>query len=1021
MRVIATAALALAVFVSLPSESSGQALGTVAGVVKDVSGAVLPGVTVEVSSPALIEKVRTVVTDGSGQYQIVSLPPGVYDVTFTLTGFSTVKREGIQVNVNFTATVNADLKVGTVTETITVTGETPMVDILSAAQQKALTATMFKDIPTSGVWIQLATLVAGVNTTTRDVGGSSGDTTGAQVSAHGGLPGDGVSLLDGLRVGNMYISSNVSNMSFSPLLFDEVDIAVSGQTGESGTNGVLANMIPKSGGNAFHGAILGNGSAPDLQSTNITQRLIDRGNPPNAASSLKKLYDVNGALGGPIKQDKLWFYFTSRYFTNESYIAGLFYPVDPAAAIRVEDKGHQANLGTWTRDNNLRLTYAISQKSKISAWYAYQRKQDPFWTINATLSPEAARITEWYTQLATLTWTYAATNRLLIEAGASPGASPDTILAQPDRNAGIPIVEQGGGVNPLAKPMTYRSSTAADMFDNVRQQSYKASVSYVTGSHSAKFGMDLQRGHFNRNNFANPYNDIQLRTLDFIPNQVTIFAPLAGFTTQLNHNLGAYLQDRWTHSRLTLSGGLRFDFQSESVDAFTANTTRLTPNRTNSYGEVTNVPNWKDVNPRISAAYDLFGNGKTAIKASASRGVEQDSIRYADANNPGLTVQTSTQRNWTDSNGNFFPDCNLLNSAAQDLRSSGGDVCGAWLNTNFGNFVPATFYDPAVLNGWGVRPYNWEFSTSVQHELMPRVSINAGYYRRIMGNFMVLDNEALSAGDFLPFSVTVPNDSRLANAGTTLTGLYDQRATVLNKNVVKAASQLGNQYQHWNGLDFSIDARLGSGLFVQGGLSSGKAMSDNCEIVAKAPEALQLPASGLLPAGVPNPVATGANVGFGGLGPGGWTPLEFCHQESPFLTGAKALGSYQLPWGGVRLSATYQSLPGPQVGANVIFTNADIAAGRVQGLGRNTFLANQATVNVMQPGTVYGDRLNQVDFRATKIFKVGKGRLEADFDVYNLGNSDAILTQINTFGATWTRPTAIIQPRFVKFTARYDF
>jgi hypothetical protein len=1021
MRAISTAIfLFVTILLFRPAPAAAQALGTIAGVAKDASGAVLPGVSVEASSPALIEKVRTAVTDGSGQYQMVSLPPGTYVVTFTLPGFSTVRREGIDVTINFTATVNADLKVGAVAETITVTGETPIVDITSAAQQKALTSTMFKDIPTSGVWIQLATLVAGVNTTTRDVGGSSGDTTGAQVSAHGGLPGDGVSLLDGLRVGNMYISSNVSNMSFSPLLFDEVDIALSGQTGESGTNGVLANMIPKSGGNTFHGSILGNGSGPGLQSSNITQRLIDRGL-AGAPSSLKTLYDVNGAIGGPIKRDKLWFYFTSRYFTNESYIAGLFYPVDPSAAIRVEDKSHQANLGTWTRDNNLRLTWAMSQKSKISAWYAYQRKQDPFWTIGATLSPEAARVTEWYTQLGTLTWTYAATNRLLIEAGVSPGASPDTILAQPDRNAGIPIVEQGGGVNPLAKPMTYRSSNAADMYDNVRQQSYKASVSYVTGSHNVKVGMDLQRGHFNRNNFTNPYNDIQLRTLDFIPNQVTIFAPLAGFTTQLNHNLGVYAQDRWTHKRLTLGGGLRLDFQEESVDGFTANTTRWTPNRNNTYAEVPNVPNWKDANPRVSAAYDLFGNGKTAIKASASRSVEQDSIRYADANNPGLTVQTTTSRNWTDSNGNFFPDCDLLNPAAQDLRSSGGDVCGAWLNINFGNFVPATFYDPAVLNGWGVRPWNWEFSTSVQHEIMPRVSVNAGWYRRILGNFMVLDNEALAASDFLPFSVTVPTDPRLPNSGATLSGLYDQNATVLNKNVVKAASQFGNQYQHWNGYDITLDARFGSGIFLQGGISSGKAMSDNCEIVSKAPEALQLPASGLLAAGVPSPVANGAYVGFGGVGAGAWTPLQFCHQESPFLTGAKALGSYQVPWGGVRVSATYQSLPGPQLGANVIYTNADIAAGRVQGLGRPNFLANQTTVNVMQPGTMYGDRLNQIDFRATKIFKVGTGRLEADVDVYNLGNSDAILTLINTFGATWLRPTSVIQPRFVKFTVRYDF
>src|SRR5207245_1362728 len=173
---------------------------------------------------------------------------------------------------------------------------------------------------------------------------------------------------------------------------------------------------------------------------------------------------------------------------------------------------------------------------------------------------------------------------------------------------------------------------------------------------------------------------------DFVPNQVTIFAPLAGFTSNLNHNLGIYAQDRWTLQRLTIGGGLRFDVQNESVDGFTANTTRWTPNRTNTYAEVPNVPDWKDINPRINVAYDLFGNGKTAIQASASRGVEQDSIRYADANNPGNTVSTTTSRTWADSNGNFFPDCDLLNSAAQDLRASGGDSCGGWLNLNFGNF-----------------------------------------------------------------------------------------------------------------------------------------------------------------------------------------------------------------------------------------------------------------------------------------------------------------------------------------------
>src|SRR5262249_31622471 len=201
----------------------------------------------------------------------------------------------------------------------------------------------------------------------------------------------------------------------------------------------------------------------------------------------------------------------------------------------------------------------------------------------------------------------------------------------------------------------------------------------------------------------------------------------------------------------------------------------------------------------------------------------------------------------------------------------------------------------AVLNGWGVRPYNWEFSTSVQHEIVPRASVTVGYYRRIYGNFMVLDNEALGVNDFLPFSVTIPNDPRIPGAGTTLDGFYDQKATVVNKNVVKAASNFGNQFQHFNGIDIALDARLGNGIFLQGGVGTGTMRSDNCEIIKQVPEALQWPPiTGVLPAGVPTPVVGQPALANSGIVAGSWTPVGYCHQESPFLTQVKALGSYQL-------------------------------------------------------------------------------------------------------------------------------
>src|SRR4030095_12763860 len=237
----------------------------------------------------------------------------------------------------------------------------------------------------------------------------------------------------GMRIGNMYLSSNLTNMSLSALIYDEVNISFSGQTPESGTNGVIMNAIPKSGGNNFSGSVLANGSAPSLQGSNVTSDLQARGL-QGASTPRKRLYDINGAIGGPIKRDKLWFYATSRYFTNEYFLASRFYAVDPTSVVRANDTSRQAFGGTYTYDNNGRLTWQINEKQRISGFYAYQYKVDPHWLIQIfTASPEAVRITTWHTQLSTTKWTYAATNKLLFEAGVAAGASPDTIKLDPEQ------------------------------------------------------------------------------------------------------------------------------------------------------------------------------------------------------------------------------------------------------------------------------------------------------------------------------------------------------------------------------------------------------------------------------------------------------------------------------------------------------------------------------------------------------------------------------------------------------------
>jgi len=1018
---------------SLPSVAGAQVLGTVAGNVKDASGAVLPGVTVEVSSPALIEKVRTAVTDGNGQYQIVNLPPGTYSATFTLPGFSTVKRDDLQVVVNFTVTVNADMKVGSVEETITVTGETPIVDVQSAALTRSVTAETFKELPSGGSWIQMAALVPAIRAGNTDVGGVLGDQTGAEVSAHGARNGDGVSMIDGMRIGNMYLSSNLTNMSLSPLLFDQVDIQLSGQSGETGTNGVIMNAIPKAGGNRFSGSALANGSGPGLQGGNLTQDLKDRGL-TGASTTLKTLYDLNGAVGGPIKQDKVWFYATTRYFTNEYYLAR-YYAQNPDSFLRTADQSKQAYGGTYTYDNNGRVTWAINDKHKFSTWYAYQYKVDPHWLIQVfSASPEAVRITKWHTQLSTSKWTYTATNKLLFEAGVMAGASPDTIRIDPDQ---VGLCPEQGSLAPRCISITdqtagnsfYRAPTGFDFDDRLPSQSFTGSMSYVTGSHNAKIGMELQRGHFWRGDNNDSTGGIWYFTTNSQPSFVTIQSPVSGWQNNLNYNLGIYAQDRWTLDRLTVNGGVRLDMLNESTEPFTAGPHRWLPTRNQAYPAVKDVPNWKDFNPRVSIAYDVAGNGKTAIKASASRGVEQDSIRFAAANNPASTLVTQTNRAWEDDNGNLMPDCTLTSGAAQGTSrastgnvSDGIDFCGPWLTPNFGSANVATIYSPSVMTGWGNRPYNWEYSFGLQQELAPRLSASVGYFSRVYGNFFVQDNENLSKSDFTQYSVMVPNLTAFGAKGTdgmtlpatdsVVTGLYDPNILVAARNVIKSADDFGKQQHHWNGVDFSVDARLRNGLFLQGGLSTGKQMTDNCDIIDDVPEALTVGAAAGIP---PQATATGA---------GTITPASYCHQETPFLTQYKGLVSYNLPWYGIRVSGTLQSLPGPQIVATNIYNNtATNAAGFWQSrttLGR-PFTNAQANINIIEPGSEYGDRLNQIDLRFTKIVNVGKGRIDFNVDVYNAFNSDAVVGELGSVGPVWRLPLTVIQPRFVKFAARWDF
>jgi hypothetical protein len=316
-----------------------------------------------------------------------------------------------------------------------------------------------------------------------------------------------------------------------------------------------------------------------------------------------------------------------------------------------------------------------------------------------------------------------------------------------------------------------------------------------------------------------------------------------------------------------------------------------------------------------------------------------------------------------------------------------------------------------MLTGWNKRDFNWQLSAGVQHELMPRVSLDVGYYRTWFGNFVVTDNRALSPADFDRFSITAPSDPRLPNGGGyQVTGLFNVRPekfSVPADNFITSAKKYGDQSRRWEGVDVSVNARPSTSLMLQAGTSTGHMATDNCDLVDKLPE-MQLAPQAL---GEPNVLSVGA------VASNTWIPASLCHQQTKFLTNFKFLGVYTVPRVDVQLSATVQSYPGPQIVANYVATNAVVTPGLGRPLSGN---AANMQVNIVPPGTIYGERSNQVGLRLAKILRVSQVRTTASVDLYNLFNADAVLTVNNAF-ATWQRPQSILNPRWAKIVLQFDF
>ncbi len=1136
----------LGVLCALPAIAYAQD-GAIAGIVTDSSDAVLPGVVVEVTSPALIEKSRSSTTDGSGQYRITALPIGTYTITFTLSGFSAVRRENIELSSGFTASVDAKLGVGNVAETVTVAAASPTVDVQTARQVTVFTGNDLKDLPTSRNLSSIMHLVPGITMQTGVFNADAGICVGGigvwcSPNAYGFNAHSSTLDTDGLRQGRLLVDGMVLNTASTPITgigggyiadvtnVQEVSFNLSGALGESETGGTSINIVPRTGGNRFAG---------NYSTTYTRKDWFDVNNGTNTSVTVSNLvnynYDVAFAFGGPIKRDRLWFYSVARSQGKEQIGAGgSIYPnlnLGKWGANYQPDRSQDALTYTnrW-RNANTRLTWQASSKNKFNIFWDEQDScQDPCkGTVASYWSPESQwSVHTFPNRLMQMSWTNPHTNKLLFEGGVNIAMQHYnfTDKVDVDNPQGIPNIRETGDTaggdataprlnafagsvfTPLESGSLYSGNL--DDYDNYRT---RLSASYVSGRHNAKVGWDGQYYWQKRNTFVNdprmrftyttplatcynaanpsastcgntslyypndPYNQARRP----VPSSVEINVGNRNYDDHVWTN-SLYIQDQWTLRRLTLSGAIRYDHARSSYGSTCVGPDVFVP--VGYCTPETDGVSFNDITPRWSAAWNVFGNGKTAIKWNMGKylGAAGFTDVYSNAN-PGRRTLDTLSRTWEDLNGNRRPDCNFSDPNA---HSTLGDTCGAVTNLqSFRRFgqdpykldetgdaiglqtthcgrteagIPQAVKDYCsragqnLLSGWGKRRSEWQFGLGVQREVLTRLSVEVTYNQRWYQNQTLTDPigvgcdlytanydqcisdlAKLSNPQFSFYSVRAPQDPRLPNGGGYLINGLADRNTAAALTGPEAVTMVPYTYG-WRGIDTNFVYRMSGGIRINGGTSTGKSFRDLCDYDVGSVFGSYTPSQ---------------RQREGGHGPS-------CAPWRPWQTNVRGSATYTIPWVDVLAGLVFQSRPGVERSANLNYTYRDAiwAAGSewraTNSTGCPTTGAGAApvgcllgvplgqtnnafSVNLLDTSDLWGERLTLFDLKLGKNFRFANKRLNIGVDIFNLFNSDAIDGYQSTYTldnpATpevevnqWGNPTSLVSPRFTQLSIQFDF
>ncbi|MBI4471771.1 MAG: TonB-dependent receptor [Acidobacteria bacterium] len=661
MNSLAKMCLALvALLLASPVVAQVQSTGTITGRALDTSDAVIPGVEVTVTSPAMIGGARNAVTDENGSYRFTLLPTGVYRVSFALAGFKTLNIDSVNVAGGSTTTINGRMEVAAVAEEITVVSQAPTIDLESASVGVNWNTQKMDNLPYGRDLRGLAQMIPGMSVTTPDIGGTTlGGATGTSARTYGRGGGELVSI-DGNQWGTIFGDWQT---------FDEVKISTAAKGAEAQNAGANINMVLKSGGNEFHGSIMGAWQDGKWQANNVTEKLLRKGFVPGN-TKFTKYYDYNFELGGRIVRDKLWFYTAfSRQFAGQ-YIAGFI----------SEKTGQQAEFYTQLDNPTLKLSYQITSKIKLEATAQGNRKWQPFREGSAFVPLEATQDQNaWTMNGPQLKLIYIISPKMTFEGGFARGGYWWPMLPHSTdiRRTDLTTNQtRGAFLHNYQRPIKWQYNSTWSWFTDIGGTNNEIKSGFL-GTWDKRF--TETSGYPNQQLYRHRSTAAEANAGNYFsrPDSVLVY-DYPNFNSDITYYTSWYINDKVTVNRkLTLNAGLRFDRYSSALPEQGNPGTGPFATK-NLYPERHDFPAYNRFVPRVSVVYDVRGDGRLALKASYGRYFSAGPT--ASTVNPAATI-IRTYNNWNGSIPYVPVAANLASTTGGGGdRSLDPSLKGSWLD-----------------------------------------------------------------------------------------------------------------------------------------------------------------------------------------------------------------------------------------------------------------------------------------------------------------------------------------------------